>query len=80
MAVQSDKLRLLRRIPQIRFEEELRGYSKSQVDRVLEKEYFFKPDVHDITDAQNRDDHDCRDNARYGDFCYLLVTVSAVDN
>lgn len=36
MAVQSDKLRLLRRIPQIRFEEELRGYSKSQVDRVLE--------------------------------------------
>ena len=36
MAVGSDKLRLLRRIPDIRFEEELRGYSKNQVDRVLE--------------------------------------------
>ncbi len=36
MPLQSDKLKLLRRIPDIRFEEELRGYSKSQVDRVLE--------------------------------------------
>ena len=35
MAQQSDKLRLLRRIPDIRFEEEARGYSKDQVDRVL---------------------------------------------
>ncbi|MCP3988496.1 MAG: hypothetical protein GY724_05465 [Actinomycetia bacterium] len=35
MAQQSDKLRLLRRIPDIRFEEETRGYSKDQVDRVL---------------------------------------------
>jgi cell division initiation protein len=35
MAQQSDKLRLLRRIPDIRFEEESRGYSKDQVDRVL---------------------------------------------
>ncbi len=33
--MQSDKLRLLRRIPDIRFEEETRGYSKDQVDRVL---------------------------------------------
>ncbi len=35
MPLQSDKLRLLRRIPDIRFEEEPRGYSKDQVDRVL---------------------------------------------
>ena len=35
MAQQSDKLRLLRRIPDIRFEEEAMGYSKDQVDRVL---------------------------------------------
>lgn len=35
MPLQSDKLRLLRRIPDIRFEEENRGYSKDQVDRVL---------------------------------------------
>lgn len=36
MTVGSDKLRLLRRIPSVRFDEEMRGYSKSQVDRVLE--------------------------------------------
>ncbi len=35
MPLQSEKLRLLRRIPDIRFEEEARGYSKDQVDRVL---------------------------------------------
>ncbi|MEM8926336.1 MAG: DivIVA domain-containing protein [Actinomycetota bacterium] len=35
MAQQSDKLRLLRRIPDIRFEVEAQGYSKDQVDRVL---------------------------------------------
>lgn len=35
MPVQSDKLRLLKRIPDIRFEEEPRGYSRDQVDRVL---------------------------------------------
>lgn len=35
MPLQSDKLRLLRRIPDIRFEDEPRGYSKDQVDRVL---------------------------------------------
>lgn len=32
----NDKLRVLRRIPEIRFDEELRGYNKHQVDRVLE--------------------------------------------
>ncbi len=36
MTVGSDKLRLLRRIPLVQFDEEVRGYSKSQVDRVLE--------------------------------------------
>ncbi|MFW2380810.1 MAG: DivIVA domain-containing protein [Acidimicrobiales bacterium] len=36
MSVGSDKLRLLRQIPTVKFEEEMRGYSKSQVDRVLE--------------------------------------------
>jgi len=35
MAQQSDKLRLLRRIPDIQFGEEVSGYSKDQVDRVL---------------------------------------------
>ncbi len=35
MPLQSDKLRLLKRIPDIRFEEEPRGYSKDQVNRVL---------------------------------------------
>ncbi len=32
----NEKLRVLRRIPEIRFDEELRGYNKHQVDRVLE--------------------------------------------
>ncbi len=36
MTVGSDKLRLLRRIPLVQFDEDIRGYSKSQVDRVLE--------------------------------------------
>ena len=36
MSVGSDKLRLLRQIPPVKFEEEMRGYSKSQVDRVLD--------------------------------------------
>ena len=36
MAGSNDKLRVLRRIPEIRFDEELRGYNKHQVDRVLE--------------------------------------------
>lgn len=35
MAQQGEKLRLLRRIPDIRFEQESRGYSMDQVDRVL---------------------------------------------
>ncbi len=36
MSGQTDRFRVLRRLPEIRFEDELRGYSKSQVDRVLE--------------------------------------------
>ncbi len=36
MSVGNDKLRLLRQIPTIKFEEEMRGYSKAQVDRVLD--------------------------------------------
>lgn len=32
----NEKLHVLRRIPEIRFDEELRGYNKHQVDRVLE--------------------------------------------
>ncbi len=36
MSGSNEKLRVLRRIPEIRFDEELRGYSKHQVDRVLE--------------------------------------------
>ncbi len=51
MALQSDKLRLLRRIPEIRFEEELRGYSKQQVDRVLEN---LAPLADEIEALQNR--------------------------
>ena len=51
MALQSDKLRLLRRIPKIRFEEELRGYSKQQVDRVLEN---LAPLADEIESLQNR--------------------------
>ncbi len=35
MAQHGEKLRLLRRIPDIRFAEESRGYSRDQVDRVL---------------------------------------------
>ncbi len=36
MSAQSDRFRVLRRLTEIRFEDELRGYSKNQVDRVLE--------------------------------------------
>lgn len=36
MSPNNDRFRVLRRLPEIKFEEELRGYSKSQVDRVLE--------------------------------------------
>ena len=39
MPLQSDKLRLLRRIPDIRFEEETRGYSKDQVINDLLEQY-----------------------------------------
>lgn len=36
MPASDDKFRVLRKLPEVRFEEELRGYSKSQVDRVLQ--------------------------------------------
>ncbi len=36
MVAHDDKFRVLRKLPEVRFEEELRGYSKSQVDRVLQ--------------------------------------------
>lgn len=36
MAAQNDKFRLLRRIPDLRFEEVPKGYSKEQVNRVLD--------------------------------------------
>ncbi len=51
MPLQSDKLRLLRRIPDIRFEEEPRGYSKDQVDRVLAN---LAPLADEIERLQNR--------------------------
>ncbi len=36
MAAPNDKLSVLRRIPKVRFHEEMHGYNKQQVDRVLE--------------------------------------------
>lgn len=51
MPVQSDKLRLLKRIPDIRFEEEPRGYSRDQVDRVLAT---LAPLADEIERLQNR--------------------------
>lgn len=51
MPLQSDKLRLLRRIPDIRFEEEPKGYSKDQVDRVLAN---LAPLADEIERLQNR--------------------------
>lgn len=51
MPLHSDKLRLLRRIPDIRFEEEARGYSKDQVDRVLNN---LAPLADEIERLQNR--------------------------
>jgi cell division initiation protein len=58
MAQQSDKLRLLRRIPDIRFEEEARGYSKDQVDRVLANLAPLADEIEKfqarLTEAENR--------------------------
>ncbi len=51
MPLQSDKLRLLKRIPDIRFEEEPRGYSKDQVNRVLAN---LAPLADEIDRLQNR--------------------------
>jgi cell division septum initiation protein DivIVA len=58
MPLQSDKLRLLRRIPDIRFEEEARGYSKDQVDRVLANLAPLADEIERLqarlTEAENR--------------------------
>lgn len=46
----NDKLRVLRRIPEIRFDEELRGYNKHQVDRVLENLAPLADEVDSLVD------------------------------
>lgn len=51
MPLQNDGLRLLRHLSDLRFEEELRGYSKSQVDRVLQK---LSPMAEEIETLQGR--------------------------
>lgn len=58
MSAQSDRFRVLRRLTEIRFEDELRGYSKNQVDRVLETLVPLAEDVDDLqaklADAERR--------------------------
>lgn len=51
MPVPSDNLRFLRKLPKVRFDEEPRGYSKAQVDRVLEN---IAPIADSIEDLQRR--------------------------
>lgn len=51
MPVPSDNLRFLRKLPKVRFDEEPRGYSKAQVDRVLEN---IAPIADSIEDLQLR--------------------------
>ncbi len=51
MVAQDDKFRVLRKLPEVRFEEELRGYSKSQVDRVLQG---LAPLADDVASLQQR--------------------------
>lgn len=46
----NEKLRVLRRIPEIRFDEELRGYNKHQVDRVLENLAPLADEVDSLVD------------------------------
>ncbi len=48
MSPNSDRFRVLRRLPEIKFEDELRGYSKSQVDRVLESLAPLADDVDEL--------------------------------
>ncbi len=51
MVAHDDKFRVLRKLPEVRFEEELRGYSKSQVDRVLQS---LAPLADDVGELQAR--------------------------
>ncbi len=51
MVAHDDKFRVLRKLPEVRFEEELRGYSKSQVDRVLQS---LAPLADDVAWLQGR--------------------------
>ncbi len=51
MVTHDDKFRVLRKLPEVRFEEELRGYSKSQVDRVLQS---LAPLADDVGELQAR--------------------------
>ena len=50
MSAQSDRFRVLHRLTEIRFEDELRGYSKNQVDRVLETLGPLAQDVEQLQD------------------------------
>ncbi len=50
MSAQSDRFRVLDRLTEIRFEDELRGYSKNQVDRVLETLSPLAQDVQQLQD------------------------------
>ncbi len=50
MSAQSDRFRVLHRLTEIRFEDELRGYSKNQVDRVLETLSPLAQDVEQLQD------------------------------
>lgn len=53
MASPNEKLRVLRRIPEIRFDEEMRGYNKNQVDRVLENLAPLADEVDVLLDRLN---------------------------
>jgi cell division septum initiation protein DivIVA len=58
MVAHDDKFRVLRKLPEVRFEEELRGYSKGQVDRVLQSLAPLADDVaalqHRLAEAESR--------------------------
>ena len=51
MSGQSDRFQVLRKLPKIRFDEELRGYSRTQVDRVL---HSLAPLADEVDDLQAR--------------------------
>lgn len=58
MSGQSDRFQVLRKLPKIRFDEELRGYSRTQVDRVLHSLAPLADEVDQLqqrlTDAETR--------------------------